>query len=299
MKSIKEYINDGFMTGKGIFDSLKVTERLLGSEDDLLNSSPKEPALDWIFDEDNANIVHSNYLTTVPLGHDIITQNSWGELSVAQNEHLLIHLYKPLPSFIKFNKNDINNGDIIFGLKYNIKSQKDVPDGAISYVYGDINNIKIKTNPSKVGTKLFMYNCNSIKNFTIDTPKDMIQLIINIPNSNIQLKDLVEIKISGADDGYYHCSAIINASETCPNIKRLFYNICKDYKKEYKEKYIPLQLFGDAQSYLKKMYDNGIRHIIYMRSKALRMSIDSKTNELMIWNYTVDGRKIIEYDSFI
>ena len=302
MKSIKEYINDSFMAGKKTFNSLKVTEGLLNTEDDLLNSSPMQPALDWLFNEDNAHLVYRNYLTTTPLGRDIFTQNSKSELSVTQNnsirKQLLISLYNPLPGFVKFDKDNINNGDIIFGIKYNIKSQKDVPDGVITSVSGNINNINVETNPHEASTKLFMYKCNLIKNFTIDLSRYTTQLIINIPNSNVQLKDLAEIKISGADDKYYHCTTIINTSESCPNIKRLFYNICKDYKKEYKEKYIPLQLFGDAQPYLKKMYDNGIRSIIYMRSRALRMSIDPKTGELKLFNYVIDARKIIEYDSF-
>lgn len=282
MKSLNLYINEG----------------LLDSEDDLLNKVPNT-ALDWLFDKNNAYVVYNGALSTAPLHRDVFTYNYKGELSVAQDKksynHLLIFLYKPLPDFIRFDKDDINNGYIIFGIKYNVKSQKDIPLAGILAISGDMNNLNVKTSPHQLFSKLFLYKCNSIKNFTIETPRDISKLVINIPNSKIQLKDLTEIEISAAKDKYYQCDCIINTSETCPNIRKVFYKICKDYKNQF----IPWQLFGDLQPYLKKMYDNGITHIIYMRSRILKIFKNPQNNELKIFGYTINNQKILDYESLL
>lgn len=287
MKSLNLYINEG----------------LLDSEDDLLNKVPNT-ALDWLFDKNNAYVVYNGALSTAPLHRDVFTYNYKGELSVAQDKkshnHLLIFLYKPLPNFIRFDEDDINNGYITFAIKYDVKSQKDIPLAGILAISGDMNNLNVKTSPHQLFSKLFLYKCNSIKNFTIETPRDISKLVINIPNSKIQLKDLTEIEISAAKDKYYQCECIINTSETCPNIRKVFYKICKDYIcKDHESKVIPWHLFGDIQPHLKKMYDNGINHIIYMRSQILRMTKNPQNDELRILCYAIDRQTLSNYERLL
>lgn len=297
MKSLNLYINESLIAGKETFESL------FDDEDDLLNKIPST-AVDWLFDKDNAHIVYNGFKTITREHRDVIIYNSKGELSVAQDKrsqnHLLIFLHKPLPNFIRFDEDDINNGYITFAIKYDVKSQKDIPLAGVLTISGDMNNLTVRTNPLNYFSKLFMYKCNSIKNFTIETPRSISKLVINIPTSKIQLKDLTEIKISSAKDKYYQCACIINTSESCPNIRKVLYKICKDYIcKDHESKVIPWHLFGDIQPHLKKMYDNGINHIIYMRSQILRMTKNPQNDELRIRCYAIDKQTLYNYERLL
>lgn len=236
MKDIKEYIK----------------ESLFDSEDDLLDKELSTIGLNWLLDENNA-FIHNNAKEKLKVKDN-------GEIIYSDSKYkpLIITLYKPLLNLIKFDDSLLSDR-LEFILNYQVKTQADIPPiGYIRSLQGDLHNIFIKTSQGFHQNRIILNSCNSIKNFTLDSPEKS-DILIKLENSKATIKDFADIKTINSND------IIIFAFSANSGALR------SGLLRALKDKQSLDDFIIKNQQDLRKIYNNGIIKIIYNRNFCVNL----------------------------
>lgn len=171
-----------------------IIESLFDSEDDLIGKKTSQESLNWFSDENNAWRLWDTDKNTLS---DQLQINTKGEVAIKRTYGDTIRLFKPIPNWIKLDKEswDIRMN---INIEYPIKSQKDIPEaGIITSIENnkELKNISVRASSSMYEDKILkLHDIKYIKNLNIKfISKNTGFNFISVINSNVDFKDISEI----------------------------------------------------------------------------------------------------------